>query len=390
MRYPVFKPFLGDDELAACKSALDCGYLGMGSFVGDFESTLSEVLELGSARHIVACSTGHAALHMAFMIMGIGPGDEVITPSFNNIADLQAISALGAQPVFCDVDPESLCINPDMIGPLVSERTKAVIAMDYGAVLADHDRIAEVAKHHGITVVHDAAHSFGSRYRGKPVGHQAPFTMLSFDPIKNITCIDGGALIVEDSQLARQLREIRLIGMTQRMETSYINARDWGYDVHQLGFRYHLANLHAAIGLCQINKFDEITRRRRQIYEAYMAGLSGQGRVRLQGVLDRDVVPFILCARVSSKQRAAFKEHLKTNGIETGIHWRPGHTFGFYRDCQAGNLKITNRIAEEIVSLPFYPDLTLEDVAFICECINEFFDKDAPIHNFDTNPVNIC
>ena len=375
MAFPVFKPFLGLDELEACKSALDCGYLGMGSFVGDFEAALHQALELGEGRHVVTCSTGHAALHMAFLVMGIGPGDEVITPSFNNIADLQAISAVGAKPVFCDIQPESLCIDPGKIPNLVSSRTKAIIAMDYGAVLADHDKVAEVARDHGIPVVHDAAHSFGSRYKDKPVGHQAPFTMMSFDPIKNITCIDGGALVVEDEELADHLREIRLIGMNQRVDTSYANARDWNYDVHQLGFRYHLANLHAAIGLSQLRKFDDIRRRRRGLYEAYVSGLERQNYVRLQGVIDHDVVPFILCARVPAEFRSAFKMHLKTQGIETGIHWRPGHTFAFYNSCRRGDLSVTDRISEEIVSLPFYPDLSVKEVEFICATINEFFEK---------------
>lgn len=374
MVFPVFKPFLGPADLEACRSALDCGYLGMGSFVGEFEKMLAEVLELGEDRHVVTCSTGHAALHMAFMTLGIGPGDEVITPSFNNIADLQAISAVGAEPVFCDVDHETLCINPNRIGELVSERTKAVIAMDYGAVLADHDRISEVAQEYGIPVVHDAAHSFGSRYHGAPVGHQAPFTMFSFDPIKNITCIDGGALVVKDAALARDLREIRLIGMTQRVETSYSNARDWGYDVHQLGFRYHLANLHAAIGLSQIAKFDEIKRRRRLLYEAYGHNLVHQEMVSMQGDLDPGIVPFILCVRVPADRRAALKDYLKSHGIETGIHWRPGHTFALYQNSRAGDLSVTDRIAQEIVSLPFYPDLRSEDVEFICSRINEFLD----------------
>jgi dTDP-4-amino-4,6-dideoxygalactose transaminase len=372
MSYPVFKPFLGPDDLDACRSALDSGYLGMGSFVGDFEKALSDVLELGNERHLVTCSTGHAALHMAFMVMGIGPSDEVITPSFNNIADLQAISALGAEPVFCDVDPHTLCIDAEKIGELVTEKTKAIIAMDYGAALADLARVSEVARRYAIPMVHDAAHSFGSRHSGLPVGHQAPFTMLSFDPIKNITCIDGGALVVEDPEHVRQLREIRLIGMTQRVEASYANRRDWGYDVERLGFRYHLANLHAAIGLSQIAKFEEIKSRRRDIYTTYRENLSEQEDVQLQGDLAKDVVPFILCARVPGPRRAALKDHLKSHGIETGIHWRPGHTFSMYRDCRKGDLSVTNRIAQEIVSLPFYPDLQREDVRFICARINDF------------------
>lgn len=373
MTFPVFKPFLGQDELEACAAALDCKYLGMGSFVGEFERSLAEILELGENRHLVSFSTGHAAMHLGLLAIGVGPGDEIITPSFNNIADFQAIDATGALPVMCDIDESSLCIDPARIAELITDRTKAIVAMDYGAAMADHEGVSRVANEVGIPVFHDAAHSFGSRYEGKPVGHQAKLTMLSFDPIKNITCIDGGALVFDDQLLIEPLREMRLIGMSQRVETSYSNKRDWGYDVSRLGFRYHLANLHASIGLSQIRKFDLIKTRRRQIYEAYRRRLDKVPDCITQGPLRDDVVPFIMCIRVPPSLRSELKDYLLEFGIETGIHWKPGHMFTRYKSARCGPLYVTNRIADQIVSLPFYPELTVEDVDFICEKICAFF-----------------
>lgn len=373
MPFPVFKPYLGPEELAACGAALDSKYLGMGSFVGEFERALASMLELGPHRHLVTFSTGHAAMHLGLLAIGVGPGDEVITPSFNNVADFQAIDATGARPVLCDVDERSLCIDPARIGDLITKNTKAIITMDYGAALADHKAVAQVAAQAGVPVFHDAAHAFGSRYDGKPVGHQAKLTMLSFDPIKNITCIDGGALVVDDAALVEPLREMRLIGMSQRVETSYNNKRDWGYDVRRLGFRYHLANLHAAIGLSQLRKFDDIRSRRRRLYEAYIERLDGMNGCATQGPLGKDVVPFIMCLRVPAEHREALKAHLLGFEIETGIHWKPGHMFTRYKNSRSGPLEVTNRIAHEIVSLPFYPDLTIENVDFICEKIRKFF-----------------
>lgn len=373
MAFPVFQPFLGPEELAACGAALDCKYLGMGSFVGEFEQSLSQMLELAEDRHVITFNTGHAAMHLGLLALGVGPGDEVITPSFNNIADFQAIDATGAKPVLCDVDEQSLCIDPARIDALITEKTKAIVAMDYGAVLADHEGVTQVAEKHSIPVFHDAAHSFGSRYQGKSVGHQAKMTMFSFDPIKNITCIDGGALVVDNAALLEPLREMRLIGMSQRIETSYSNKRDWGYDVHRLGFRYHLANLHASVGLSQMKKFDDILTRRRGLYEAYFHRLNGIAGCVTQGPLEDGIVPFIMCLRVPADERTALKAHLLKSGIETGIHWTPGHMFTRYKDSRSGPLDVTDRIANEILSLPFYPDLMLKDVEFICDKIEEYF-----------------
>ena len=162
MTIPVFKPAIGPEEIDAARAALEMGWLGMGSYVGALETKLRDFIAAPD-RHVVAVSTGHAALHLAMMLAGIGPGDEVITPSFNNAADFQAIGATGAAPVFCDIDDATLCIDLDSAERMVSDRTKAIIAMDYDCLLCDHDRVARFAAAHGLRVIHDAAHSFGSR-----------------------------------------------------------------------------------------------------------------------------------------------------------------------------------------------------------------------------------
>jgi dTDP-4-amino-4,6-dideoxygalactose transaminase len=371
-RYPVFQPFIDAEEVEACRAALDCKYLGMGSFVGQFESELADFMQLGNQRQVLAFSTGHAALHLALMLLDVGLGDEVITPSFNNIADFQAISAVGAIPVFCDITEPSLCIDPTKIPALINEKTKAIIAIDYGARLADHATLRAISKQYGIPVIHDAAHSFGSRYQSMHVGHQHALTMLSFDPIKNITCIDGGALIFEDERYATPLREMRLIGMSQKIGENYSNKRDWKYDVHRLGFRYHMPNLHAAIGLAQVRKFAEIKRRRQLHYQIYHRRLSGHPIFTLQGSLQPDIVPFILCLRVRRENREGLIQHLGANNIETGFHWTPGHQFSMYSGCRSGGLSVTERIAEEIISLPFFPRLEESDIDVICDVIDDY------------------
>jgi len=371
-KIPVFRPLLEEEEMGAAREALELGWLGMGSYVGRFEDRLKEVVG-ASDRHVVAVSTGHAALHLALLSAGLGPGDEVITPSFNNVADFQAIVAVGASPVFCDIDPVSLCVDLDRAEELISPRTRALIVMDYDCLLCDHDRVADLQARRGLRIVHDAAHSLGSRYRGRPVGSFSDIAMFSFDPVKTITCIDGGALVVRSEEEANGLREMRLIGMGQPSSVMYQNQRAWTYDVARLGFRYHLANLHAAIGLAQLGKLEVISRTRREACRVYNARLAGVPGITVPRTDFADVTPFLYYVRVEADRRDAFRQHLADRGIDTGIHWQPGHWFRLFRDCRRGDLTVTERVGREIVSLPLHSKMAASTLDRVCEAVLAFF-----------------
>ncbi len=323
----------------------------MGSYVGDFERAIQTFIE-AEDRHVVAVSTGHAALHLAMYVAGVGPGDEIITPAFNNIADFQAILAVGAEPVFCDIDDDTLCIDLDKAERLIGPRTKAIIAMDYDCLLCDHDRVAALAAKHGLRVIHDAAHALGSRYRGRMVGSFSDIAMFSFDPVKTITCIDGGAVVVRTAEEAGLLREMRLIGMGQPTSVMYQNRRAWTYDVKRLGFRYHMANLHAALGLAQLAKMEIISRTRRDACRYYNERLRHIPGIRTPKSDFSEVTPFLYYLRVPETARDDFRAALADRGIDTGIHWQPGHWFTLLKDCRHGDLSVTDRVGREIVSLP--------------------------------------
>lgn len=371
-KIPVYKPLLEEGETKAALAALANGWLGMGSFVGQFENAVSELLG-AKDKHVVALSTGHAALHLALLLAGIGPGDEVITPSFNNIADIQAIIATGASPVFCDVNDADLCIDLDSAATVVSRQTKALIAMDYGSNICDHDAIARFADQHGLRIIHDAAHSFGSWYKGKPIGSFSDIVMFSFDPVKTITTIDGGALIVKTEDERRELREMRLIGMQQSSDVMYGNNRAWSYDVERLGFRYHMANLHAAIGLSQLDKMDVIASTRKETFKFYHQRLSGIEGLDLPPAVGDEIVPFMFYVRVKHGRRTEFREFLEKEGVETGIHWRPAHQFTLFRNERRAPLPITDRAGEEIVSLPFHSKMNREWQEKVVGTVRSFF-----------------
>jgi dTDP-4-amino-4,6-dideoxygalactose transaminase len=371
---PIFKPLLQEGEYSACQRVLELGWLGMGSFVGEFEQALETFIG-AKDRRVVAVSTGHAALHLALLSMGVGCGDEVITPSFNNAADFQAILATGAQPVFCDIEDDSLCIDLNKAADLIGPKTKAIIVMDYDCILCDHDRVHNLASTYGLRVVHDAAHSFGSHYRGRPVGSFSDVTMFSFDPVKTITCIDGGALVVRSDQDVQRLHEMRLIGMSQPSSVMYSNSRAWTYDMKELGFRYHMANLHAAIGLAQLAKFEFISTTRRAAVRHYNALLTSIPDVRVPHTDFADITPFLYYIRVPESRREPLREYLKGRGIDTGIHWQPGHSFTLLKDCRRGDLTVTDRAGAQVLSLPLHSGMELSLVDQISSEIRRFFAK---------------
>ena len=368
---PVFKPLIGEEEKEAARSVLDEGWLGMGKNVGEFEKNINEFLKLED-RQCVAVSTGHAALHLGLLAMGVGPGDEVITPSFNNAADFQAILAVGAIPVLCDIDDITLNLDLDKVEELINPKTKAIIVMDYDCILCDHNRVKEIAQKYNIRVLHDAAHSFGASFEGKPVGSFSDMTMFSFDPVKTMTCLDGGILVVKNNEEIKNLHEMRLVGMAQPAEIMYQNTRAWSYDMNSLGFRYHMSNMHAAIGNAQLAKMDIISHSRRSTCKYYNQCFENLSWVRTPATNFDDVVPFLYYLRVPAVERDRFRDHLKSRGVDTGIHWQPGHWFSLLKDAKRGSLNVTDRVGAEIVSIPLHSCMSEGDMEQVVTAVNSF------------------
>ena len=369
---PVFKPLIEAEELQASRKSLELGWLGMGSYVGKFEEAIKEFIG-ATDRFVAAVSTGTAALHLGLLVAGVGPGDEVITPSFNNIADFQTILATGAEPVLCDIDNDTLCIDLEKAEELVTPRTKALIVMDYDCILCDHKNVAELARKYNLRIVHDAAHSFGSKYHGKMIGSFSDICMFSFDPVKTITCIDGGALVVRTEEELKMIHEMRLIGMGQSPAVMYNNQRAWTYDVRRIGFRYHMANLHAAIGLAQLDKIEKISQSRQDIGRYYNEKLSQIPEVTVPKTDFEDITPFLYYIRVPENKRDALRAHLKNQGIDTGIHWQPGHRFTLLKNCRKGDLSVTDKVGKEILSLPIHSCMEFTLIGRIVSSIRQFF-----------------
>ena len=351
------------------------GWLGMGSYVQKFEERLADYLEL-DGKHLACVNTGHSALHLALVLAGVGPGDEVVTPSFNCVSDFQAIMTVGADPVLCDVRNDTLCIDSDAAEAMITERTKAIVMMDYATGLCDYERIQALADRHGIRVIHDAAHTFGSTYKGRKVGSFSDMTMLSFDPVKTVTALDAGVLVVSDMEDLERIHELRILGMGQPPAVMYQNKRAWTFHVDEVGYRYHLLNLHAAIGLAQLAKIDRISATRRETCRFYNERLAGIADLRTP-VIDFDsITPFIYYVRVPAEARDDFRTHLGECGIDTGVHWQPGHHFKLLENCRMGALPVSDRAGNEIVTLPLHSAMAEEDADAVAEAVVGYFGGD--------------
>lgn len=372
-RIPVYRSLIEDEELEAAVRCLQQGWLGMGREVGRFEEAVHQAIGSPGDRHVAALSTGHAALHVALLVAGIGPGDEVVLPAFTHLSDVQAVLACGGSPVFADVDPMTLCLDVERVAELFTPSVRAVIAMDYGGRLCDHDALAALAGTHGLRVVHDAAHSFGSSYRGRPVGATSDICMFSFDPVKAVSAVDAGVVVVRTPEELGRVHRLRLLGSDQPAATMYGNSRTWDYDTVEDGFRYHLSNLHGAIGCAQVAKLDLIRRTRQATCLRYTEQLKEVAGVSVPATDFEGINPFLYAIRVEREHRDPLRSHLDALGIDTGIHWRPAHLHTHFSGFRRGPLDVTERAGAEVISLPLHSCMPDDLVDRVCEGVASYF-----------------
>lgn len=355
----VSRGCLGDDELARVRQVFDAGYFGHSATVLEFEAALKQ--HLGAA-HVVTTNTGTSALHLALDVLGVGKGDEVIVPSLTFVASFQAIDATGATPVPCDVAPDTLLIDLADAERRITPRTKAVMPVHYCGNPCDMDAVQRMATNHRIRVVEDAAHAFGSTYKGRAIGSFGDVTCFSFDSIKNITCGEGGAIACSEARLADLLRRKRTLGINRDVNSEAPEkSRPWRFEVSTSGFRYHMSGINAAIGLAQLNKVGAFIARRREICRRYEAAFRGLDGLQTLRVNYDESAPHIYVVRVKHGRRDSLMQFLRESEIETGINYIPNHLHPFFRRPGSA-LPETERAYEEILTLPLHCALSDADV----------------------------
>lgn len=355
-------PYLYGEEVGAMARVLESGQYGHGDTTEEFERRIAHFLKVPDA---VAVASGTAALHVALVATGVGPGDEVVVPSMTFCATVQAILSVGATPVFVDVDPNTLCTTDRMVMDAVTERTRAVMPVLFGGRAIDFSSIREKLADREIALVEDAAHAFGSRNGARRVGATGDLTCFSFGPIKNLTCGQGGMVIPRTPQEAQRLRRIRLLGVVQSQTG---RAKATSYRVESFGLRYQLSGLNAAIGLVQLDHFDATERTRRKLWCTYRSALS-----RLDGVMLIDVdpdrsVPHLCQVRVGN--RDAVFAYLRSQGVAVGVHYPPNHLQPAFNAWKS-HLPATEQVAEEILTLPFHQHLTDGDIERVAALLGE-------------------
>lgn len=363
----------GEEELAQVKEAFEYGYFGLAYKVEEFEKEVAKYLN--TDRLVIATNTGTSALHLSLSTLGIGPGDEVILPSFTFVATAQAVSEVGAKPVFAEVNKDTFLIDVDDVKSKITSKTKAIIAVHYAGRPCDIDSLMKIKEEKGIRIIEDAAHAFGSYYKGKKIGAVGDIVCFSFDSIKVMTCGEGGAIVTSDPDFENLAKQKRLLGIDRKsMHVKDWKKRSWIYDVPTQGFRYHMSNINAAIGLAQLKKVDAFITRRRELCNLYVKNLIGIDGIELMPVDYSDITPFMFVIRVKDGKRNALKDFLMENDIESGISYIPCHHFNLYADENI-KLPVTDNIFEEIICLPMHYELKDEDVVTVSEKIREFVTK---------------
>jgi dTDP-4-amino-4,6-dideoxygalactose transaminase len=365
------KSILSQEEASAVSDLiLNDGYLGMGSEVGRFEEEIANYLSIKES-NVVCVNTGTSALHLAITAI-VQRGDEILVPSLTFLASYQAISASGALPVSCDVYEDSLTINLEDAQNRVTSKTKAIMFVHFGSNPAYIEQVYAFAKKHHLRVIEDAAHAFGCAFKNKKIGSFGDIICFSFDGIKNITSGEGGAIVSSDEEFLSIVKDGRLLGIEKDSEKRYLGSRSWDFDVKRQGFRYHMSNIFATIGRVQLKRLDsEFAPKRIELYSKYEELLKMNANVEFPRKESLSyIIPHICTIRILNNKRDELKIELEKNNVPIGIHYKPNHLLTFYKTKYS--LPITERVYNEIITLPLHPDLQMSEIEFICNIINNY------------------
>lgn len=371
IRIPSHRPYLGEAEMEQVRQTLVSRWLGTGPLTKRFEDTLREYLGVS---HVMAVNSGTAALHMALDALGTQPGDEVILPSLTFVSCPQAVLAISARPVFCDVLPDTLNMDVADVARRITPRTRAIMPVHYGGRICDMEALQSLAEMHHIAIVEDASHAFGSIWNGRAAGTFGTAGCFSFDPIKNITCGGGGAIATNDDKLAAHIRPRRNVGIDVASWDRIESDRPWSYDIVSAGFRYQTSDLNAGIGLAQFDQLEAFRERKSAIvarYDEAFAEIPGLSTIRhaIDGVF-----PFNYVVRVLDGQRDNLMRNLREKGIGTTVQFHPCHLHPVF-GASLQSLPITERLGQEIVTLPLYFEMTDGDVEEVIASVTLFVEQ---------------
>lgn len=378
---PFSRPLIGDEEINEVVDTLRSRWLTTGPKTQRFEEAFAQFVGAPAALALNSCTAG---LHAALVTLGIGPGDEVVTSPFTFASSANVIEHVGARPVFVDVEPDTLNIDPEGIERAITDRTRAILPVHYAGHPANRQSIGELARAHGLAVVEDAAHALGARYRGDLIGANGSIAAFSFYATKNLTTGEGG-MLTGDPAFVERARTVGLHGMTKDAWKRY-DGGDWRYDIVLPGFKYNLTDILASVGLWQLKKLPGFQGRRRTVADAYRAAFSCEDALEVPA--EREDVehawhlyPLRLRPAVTALSRDRFVTELRERNISTSVHFIPLHLHPFYRDKYGyapEDFPVAYENFRRIVSLPLGPELSDQDVTDVIEAVREVLRRARP------------
>ncbi|EMR5930170.1 UDP-4-amino-4-deoxy-L-arabinose aminotransferase [Proteus mirabilis] len=374
---PFSRPAIGDEEIKAVESVLRSGWITTGPQNHQLEQDFCE--KFGS-KHAIAVCSATAGMHVVLMAMGIGPGDEVITPSQTWVSTINIITLLGAEPVMVDIDRDTLMVSAESVKKAITPRTKAIIPVHYAGAPCDLDALRAVADEAGIPLIEDAAHAIGTRYKDEWIDEKGT-SIFSFHAIKNVTCAEGGLVVTDDDELANRVRCLKFHGLGVDAFDRQIQGRKPQAEVVEPGYKYNLSDIHAAIAVVQLSRLEEMNAKRAELVALY--------REKLQdSPLEMLSVPeyphlhanHLFMVRVDKNvcgiDRDTFMEKLKQKEIGTGLHFRAAHTQKYYRERYPSlSLPQSEWNSATLCSLPLFPDMSNKDVIRVVDAINEILSE---------------
>ena len=375
---PYARQFIDEDDRRAVDSVLRSDWLTTDPRVKEFELAMSRYT---GAPECVAVSTGTAALHAAVWAAGIGPGDEVIVPAISFVASANCVLYVGATPVFSDLSPDTLNIDPEDVERKITSRTKAIVVVDFAGHPCDHGALRNIAAKHGLRIIDDAAHALGASYNGTRVGNLQDITTLSFHPVKHVTTGEGGMVLTADAEIAKRLRSFRHHGIDIDLH-SRNRENSWAYDVVDLGFNYRLPDINCALGVSQLGKSDRWLARRRAIVEAYRRGLSEVPMIELpqerSGCLSAWHLYVVrLNLETISVPRSQIFTALRAENIGVNVHYIPIPWMTHYANLgyRRGQWPVAESEYERTLSLPLYPSMSDADVGDVIVAIKKLWEN---------------
>jgi len=371
---PIATAVFGEEEKKEIIETLESGWITLGPRTKKFEEDLVNYI---GARYAVALNSCSAALHLALLAAGVGKGDEVITTPFTFAATVNAILHTGAKPIFVDIESDTLNIDASKVERAITKKTRMLLPVHYGGYPVDLDTFQSLAKKYGLLLIEDAAHAIGAEYKGKKIGTIGDMTCFSFHPVKNMTTGDGGAVVTNNKDFADKLTVLRVNGMDKESWKRNTTTGAWDYAITALGFKYHMNDIAAALGIWQLKKLDDNNKHRKVLAESYDKEFEGYKYIKRLTRASHikhayNLYPILLNIFKLKVTRNEIMEKMKAYNVGSVVYYRPLHMHKFYENLlgyKAGSFPVAEETFEKLICLPMYAGMSISDAKYVADLL---------------------